>query len=132
MLLRQSQPGDADMGVAESEFRLVLARPAVPPWVDLPLAHAGLARIAAARGDSRSALDHSQLALASLAQLRELYDLRVREQLWLVHSAVLLQGGDAVGARQWAEKALAASRLHDDPASPAIAAAEVAMRMASR
>jgi len=126
-LLDHSMPSDADFTTAESEFRAVLERIADRPLLESALAHAGLARIVAARGDAEGARKQSDLALAALERVQGLYDLRVQSRLWLVHSAVLLQGGDMPGAHQWAEKALAANRRYDDPSSPSITEAETAV-----
>jgi hypothetical protein len=126
-LLDHSTPGDADFATAESEFREVLEKTADRPLLESALAHAGLARIVAARGDAEGARKQSDLALATLERVQGLYDLRVQSQLWLVHSAVLLKGGDMLRAHQWADKALAANRRYDDPSSPAIAEAEAAV-----
>lgn len=128
VLLDHAKPGDADFATAESEFRAVLAKSADRPLLESALAHAGLARIVAARGDAEGARKQSDLALARLQRVQGLYDLRVQSQLWLVHSAVLLKNGDIPGAHQWADKALTANRRYDDPSSPAIAEAEAAVR----
>ena len=127
-LLDHSKAGDVDFMAAESEFRAVLEKIAGRPLLESALAHAGLARIVAARGDEKGAREESDLALAALERVQGLYDLRVQSQLWLVHSAVLLENGDQPGAHRWADKALAANRRYDDPSSPAIAAAEAAIR----
>ena len=127
-LLDHSKPGEADFIAAESEFRAVLAQAADRPLLEPALAHAGLARIMATRGEAAGALKESDLGLAALARMQGLYDLRVQPRLWLVHSAVLMKSGDTAGARTWADKALAASRRYDDPSSPAIAEAEAAVR----
>jgi eukaryotic-like serine/threonine-protein kinase len=129
-LLDHSDPGDADFALAESEFRAVLEKAAGRPLLEPALAHAGLARIASARGDATRALNESRSALVALDRAQGQYDLRVRPQLWLAHSAVLLESGDTVGAREWAEKALLASRRYDDPSSASIAASETAIRAA--
>src|SRR5260370_26603920 len=93
------KPGDTDFTAAEAEFRAVLEKATDRPWIETALAHTGLARIAAARGDTTGALNESRLALVALERVKD-YDVRVQPQLWLVHSAVLLKSGDAAGARQ--------------------------------
>lgn len=130
-LLDHSNPGDAEFTVAEFEFQGVLEEAAGRPLLEPALAHAGLARIAAARGDVANALNESHSALASLDRTQGLYDLRVQPRIWLTHSAVLLESGDTAGAREWAEKALQASHRYDDPSSAAIAASETAIRAAT-
>jgi eukaryotic-like serine/threonine-protein kinase len=127
-LLDHSTPGDADFTAAESEFRAALENTADRPLLEAALAHAGLARIVAARGDAAGAREESGLALAALERVQGLYDLRVQSRIWLVHSAVLLKNGDMPGAQQWADKALTATQRYDDASSPAIAAAEAAVR----
>ena len=57
-------------------------------------------------------------------------DVRMGPMIWLVHSEVLLQSGDASAAREWAEKALAARGTYDDPSSPSIAQARAAVERA--
>jgi serine/threonine-protein kinase len=130
-LVDHSKPGDADFATAETEFAAVLKQISKRPSLESALAHGGLARIKAARDDVEGAREQSALALAALEKVQGLYDLRVQSELWLVHSAVLLKGGDIPGARKWADKALAASRSYDDPVSPAIAHAEGAVRLAT-
>jgi serine/threonine-protein kinase len=130
-LLDHSQAGDPDFTAAELEFNAVLKRAADRPLVEPALAHSGLARIAAARGDDALALRESGQALAALDRVKGLYDVRVQPRLWLVHSALLVRSGDRTGARQWADKALEASLKFDDPMSSAIAAARDSVRLAS-
>jgi tetratricopeptide (TPR) repeat protein len=130
-LLAHSMPGEVDFANAVTTLRDVVARAADRPSTELALAHSGLAHAALVTGDTATALLESDLALATLARVQALYDLRVQPQLWLVHSAVLQKNGDAAGARQWAEKALEASRRYDDPSSVAIVEAQGAVRLAT-
>jgi serine/threonine-protein kinase len=130
-LVDHSKSGDEDFKTAESEFHTVLAEAAERPLVEPALAHSGLARIAAARGDTVLALSESGQALAALARVQGLYDMRVQPQVWLVHSEVLRQSGDMIGAREWAQKALEASLNEDDPSSAAIINARRSIRLAS-
>jgi ATP/maltotriose-dependent transcriptional regulator MalT len=95
------------------------------------LAYAGLARVALARGEPAAALAASRQSLARLAQVQGLYDVRYRAQLWTIHSDALLANGDAAGAREWAAKARAASLEYEYAGSPAITAAETALRRAN-
>jgi hypothetical protein len=97
---------------------------------EVALAHSDLSRIAAARGDTALALRESIAGLAALARIQGIYDVRMQPRLWLVHSAHLLESGNAAGAREWAAKALQASLSYDTSASPAIAAARSALRLA--
>ena len=129
-LLDHSREGDPDLSAAEIEFNAVLKGAADRPLVEAALAHSGLARIAAARGNGPLALRESGQALTALDSVKRLYDVRVQPQVWLVHSALLLHSGDRTGARQWAAKSLEASLRYDDPTSPAIAAARSSVRLA--
>ncbi|MDB6082742.1 MAG: hypothetical protein JWN43_623 [Gammaproteobacteria bacterium] len=129
-LLDHSKPGDPDFAAAEFEFDEVLKRAADRPLVESALAHSGLARIAAARGDEALSLRESGQALTALEGVKGLYDVRMQPRLWLVHSALLLGSGQGSAARLWADKALNASLRYDDPMSSAIAAARVAVRLA--
>jgi len=129
-LLDHSHPGDPDFTAAELEFNAVLQRAAGRPLVEPALAHSGLARIAAARGDDALALRESGQALTALDRVKGLYDVRVQPQLWLVYSALLLESGEPTDARQWADRALEASLRYDDPMSSAIAAARTSVQLA--
>jgi tRNA A-37 threonylcarbamoyl transferase component Bud32/tetratricopeptide (TPR) repeat protein len=128
-LIDHAQAGDS--GFAESEFQTVIKAAAGRPLLESALAHAGLARIASARGETALALTQSELALSTLERVEGLYDVRVGPQLWLVRSDALLRSGDAAGASQWAKKALEATRRYDDPTSATIAQAEAAVRLAA-
>ncbi|MFI4969782.1 MAG: hypothetical protein ACHP7D_06220 [Lysobacterales bacterium] len=128
-LLDHASPGEPDFSDAAEALSAVVALAADRPSVDLALAHAGLARVASATGDSEKALNESDLALTTLARVQSLYDVRLQPKIWLVHSGILLKRGDRAASLQWGHKALAASR-YDDPASPAIAEAEGAVRSA--
>jgi serine/threonine-protein kinase len=130
-MLDHSRAGDPDFTAAELEFKAVLENAADRPLVEPALAHSGLSRIAAARGDEVLALRESGQALTALGRVQGLYDMRVQPRLWLVQSALLLESGDSAGARQWADKALEASLRYDNPASAAIAAARNSVRLAS-
>jgi eukaryotic-like serine/threonine-protein kinase len=130
-LLDHSHAGDPDFMAAELEFKTVLKDAADRPLIELALAHSGLSRIAHTRGDDALALRESGQALTAMDRVKGLYDVRVQPRLWLVHSALLLKGGESVDARQWADKALEASLEYDDPMSSAIAAARDSVRLAS-
>jgi hypothetical protein len=129
-LLDHSQSRDPDFAAADAELHAVLEKAADRPLAEVALAHSDLSRIAAARGDAPLALRESTEALAALARVQGIYDLRVQPRLWLVHSARLLKSGDAAGAREWAAKALQASLGYDASASRAIADARDAIRLA--
>ena len=129
-LLDHSKQGDPDFAAAEAELRVVLDTAGDQPLAEVALAHSDLSRIAAARGDTALALRESTTALAALARIQGIYDVRMQPRFWLVHSAHLLESGDAAGAREWAAKALQASLSYDASASPAIADARKAIRLA--
>lgn len=119
-LLDHAAAGGADVRAAKAEFQAVVVNAGHPflPWT--ALAYSGLARIAYAEGDFAAASASSQLALWALAKIPGLYDLRTEPRIWLVHSAILLQAGDAAGALDWAVKARDASVRFDDPGSASI------------
>lgn len=129
-LLDHSQPRDRDFAAADAELHVVLEKAADRPLLEVALAHSDLARIAAARNETLPALRESEEALAALARVQGLYDVRVQPQVWLVHSAQLLRSGDATAAREWAAKALQASIGYNAAASGAIADAQNAVRLA--
>ncbi|MET0808960.1 MAG: hypothetical protein ABWX93_09425, partial [Pseudoxanthomonas sp.] len=129
-LLDHPEAGAADLSRAEFEFRSVLASGG-PPSAEAALAHAGLARVAAIRSGPAAALEQSRKALATLQQVQGLHDARLQPRLWLLHSHLLLRSGDAKGARQWAVKALQASRRYDAPGAPSLAEAETAVRVST-
>ncbi|MEP6885252.1 MAG: protein kinase [Gammaproteobacteria bacterium] len=129
-LLDHSQPRDPDFAAADAELHVVLEKAGDRPLLEVALAHSDLSRIAAARRDTLLALRESNEALAALARVQGIYDVRVQPQLWLVHSAQLLRSGDAAAAGEWAAKALQASIAYDAPASRAIADAQSAARLA--
>jgi hypothetical protein len=111
-------------------LRVVLDRAADQPVAEISLAHADLSRISAARGDTVLALRESTAALAALARIQGIYDVRMQPRLWLVHSVALLKSSNAAAAREWAVKALQASLVYDSSESPAIADARNAIRLA--
>jgi serine/threonine-protein kinase len=122
--------GDHD-GATE-QFREVLAHTQGRPLVHFALAYGGLARLALARQDRVAALAASREAVTRFDHATGgIIDMRAGPYLWLIHSAVLAASDDRAGAREWAQKALDASRRYDDPSSPAIAEAEAAVRAAA-
>ena len=123
--------GDRD-GAAE-QFREVLAQAHGRPLVHIALAYGGLARLALAGHDGAAALTASREAVSRFDRASNgIIDMRTGPYLWLIHSAALGSTGDAKGAREWAQKALDASRRYDDPSSAAIAEAEAALRAAGQ
>lgn len=105
---------------AEAAFRQVIAGVARPAWVQVPLAQAGLARMALRRGDLPAALGFSQAALQGWDARSGRHDVRMQADLWRVRAAVLVANGDARGAQALRDQALAAARRTDAPDSPTI------------
>jgi hypothetical protein len=121
--LLEHPSGASDLQESERLFRHAMTlqgglEAAVPT-----LAHIGLARFALLRHETPQALDESAQALKALSRIRELYDVRLQAQVWLVRSQALLQAGDRAGALHWAQQALDARLKHDDPRSSSIVAA---------
>jgi tetratricopeptide (TPR) repeat protein len=121
-----------DLPGAEAQFREVLAQAHGRPLVHIALAYGGLARLALAARDPQAALAASREAVTRFDHATGgIIDVRGGPYLWLIHAAALRQSGDAKGARDWAQKALEASRRYDDPSSATIKAAEAAVRATS-
>ena len=101
--------GDRD-GAAE-QFREVLAQAHGRPLVHIALVYGGLARLALAGHDGAAALTASREAVSRFDHASNgIIDMRTGPYLWLIHSVALGSTGDAKGAREWAQKALDASR----------------------
>ena len=94
------------------------------------LAEGGLARIALARTDLAGAQAASARATDAFERVIGRRDVRSGPYLWLIRSDVLLRAGDRSGAREWARRALDASRRYDDPAAASISQAEAALHAA--
>ena len=120
-----------DVVGAEAQFRLVLAAEHGRRLASFALAHGGLARVALQRGDTSGALAESLAAVDGFAQVTGRRDVRTGPTLWLSRSAALLRAGDAPGAREWAQRALDASRRYDDPSAASIRQAEAALGAAT-
>ncbi len=129
--LDHSVPGDADFSAAQDELRAIVRDAGDRPLPEKALALSGLARIALARGESAPAQLLSERALASLASVQKLHDVRLEPALWLVHSAALAATGDHAQALAFARRAEAASRRYDAPTAPSIVQAQAAVRQAS-
>jgi hypothetical protein len=115
-LLDHARPNSADLADAQGEFDAVIAKPTKrlhDPDVF------GLARLAAIRGDSTTALRESQQALALLGKLQLI--------VWLAHRQVLLRCGNATEVAEWAAKVYDASTHTDDAADHAVAATKAAL-----
>jgi eukaryotic-like serine/threonine-protein kinase len=129
--LDHSAPGDADFAAAQTEFRAIVRDIGKRPLPERALALSGLARIALAHGEAKPARALSEQALASLAAVPKLHDVRIEPALWLVHSATLLANGDPPGALAMAQRAEAASRRYDMPGARSVVQAQAAVRQAS-
>lgn len=96
--------------------------------VPVAFAHTDLAQLAIARRDAPGALKESGAAVEVLERVEGLYDVRSGPHVWRVHAAALALSGDAKRSREWADRALAASRRYDDPSSPSVTLASTAGR----
>jgi eukaryotic-like serine/threonine-protein kinase len=104
---------------AEAELRGVITRAAEPDHA-VALAHAGLARLALARGEPDAALLALQDATGILARLSDAPDVRAPPYFWMIQARALLAAGDSAAARDLATRALDAYRRYNHPASPEI------------
>jgi len=120
----------AGIDAAEHEFREILAQQHGRHLVTAALAEGGLARIALARTDLAGAQAASTRATDAFERVIGRRDVRSGPYLWLIRSDVLLRAGDRSGAREWARRALDASRRYDDPAAASISQAEAALHAA--
>jgi serine/threonine-protein kinase len=113
---------------AEVEFREVLARAQDRTLEAIALAHAGMARLALAQGNARQAIDASRHAMEIFDRVTGVRDVRSQPYLWLVRAQALRASGDETGAREWAQRALDASRHYDDPSAASIREAEAVVQ----
>lgn len=121
-----------DAAGAEEQFRTILAQQrADRPYATFALAHGGMARLALAAHDVPAALEASASAVDAFAHVSGRYDVRSGPYLWLIRAEALQLSGDAPAAREWAQRALDASRRYDDPAAPSIAQAQAQLRAAT-
>jgi tetratricopeptide (TPR) repeat protein len=122
--------GDAD--AATTELRTILQLAGDAKLGALAMAHADLARIALARGDSAAADTESAAAMHMLDAATPGYDVRNRPDVWMARAEVLLARGHKPQAADLATRALAAARDYDAPASPRIARAIALMGRIAR
>lgn len=106
-----------DLDGAQQHYQRLIDVAANKHWAHVTLAHAGLARVALARGDAAAALRHSADALAGWQGLSGFRDVRMQQHLWRVRAAALLADGQAAEGRALREQALAAARRTDAPDS---------------
>jgi serine/threonine-protein kinase len=116
-----------DAAGAEKQFREVVARDGGRRLSHLALAHGGLAGVALARGDLATASAASETAVHLFETVQGFRDVRMGPYLWLIHAEVLRRGGQVAAARDWAARALDASRRYDDPGAPSIRTAQAAL-----
>lgn len=105
-----------DLDAAGREFAAVVAG-GQRGGVALAQARSGQALLALRRGDAPGALSLSTAALADLDAVTPVYDLRIRHQLWRDHASILDAAGQHAQAREFRNKAAAASRKSDPPGS---------------
>ena len=117
-----------DAAGAEEQFRAVLDRAQGRTLEPIALAQGGMARLAIARGDAKAALEASSQAIETFEHVTGIRDIRSAPYLWLIHSEALRLSGDIAGARDWAGRALQASRKYDAPSAPSIAEAQAAVQ----
>jgi len=94
------------------------------------LAHGDMAKLYLERADLARAVNESRDAVEIFAHVTGRRDVRTGPYLWLVHSEILRRSGDLPAARDWAQRALDASRKYDAPSAPSIRQAEAALRAA--
>jgi serine/threonine-protein kinase len=120
-----------EVAAAEAQFKEVVLQAHVRPLSHAALAHGGLARVALARADNTGALAESEQAIRMYEHVTGFRDVRMGPYLWLIHSEVLRKVGERQGARDWAQRALDASRRYDDPTAASIAEAQSALQLAA-
>ncbi|HEX6362218.1 MAG TPA: hypothetical protein VFZ93_04640, partial [Albitalea sp.] len=87
---------------------------------------------AAARGRLDEAWQGAEQARADAERMTAGHDVRVHAAVWRTLAQLALQRGDAVGAAQWADRALAASERHDGPDAPSVRSARELLAAARR
>jgi serine/threonine-protein kinase len=116
-----------EVPAAAAQFREVITQAHGVPLSHAALAYGGLARAALATGDTPAALQASATAVQVFEQVTGFRDVRMGPYLWLIRSEALRASGDRVHAREWAQRALEASRRYDDPAAASISEAQAAL-----
>jgi serine/threonine-protein kinase len=120
-----------DQSGAEEQFSEVIAQAHGRKLTPIVLAHGGLARIALTRGDVTAAVAESNAAIDMFEHVDGFRNVRTGPYLWLIRAEALRRSGDNTGAREWAQRALAASRDYDDPSAASIREAEASLRAAA-
>ena len=125
--LRHGQLADA-----ERDFTDILARMEDPRSFVVVLAEAGLAEVAAHRGDAGAASLHSLKAENTWKGVRGYRDVRMGSYVARVRAQALLLVGDIAGARERAAEALKDDMSFDDPQSAELHAAAALARAADQ
>jgi tetratricopeptide (TPR) repeat protein len=118
-----------DLAGATAQFREVVQQAHDRSFAHVALAYGGMARVALAEGDNSGALSASAEAVGRFDAVTGFRDVRMGPYLWLIHSETLRKTGDVRRAREWAQRALEASRRYDHPSAASIAEAEAAVRL---
>ncbi len=113
-----------ELAAAREQLQMVLAQAHGRTVVPVVLAQADSARLALAQGDVPGALRASDQALTDWEHVTGLRDLRVAPMLWLIRAEGLRAAHETREARQWAAKALDASRRYDAPGAASIREAQ--------
>ncbi len=113
-----------DVDAARAEFDEVLRQADGRKLSHVALTYADLARVALHHGDRKAAASASTRAIEMWGEISGFRDVRMGPQIWLVHSEVLRESGQATAAHEWARKALVARRAYDDPTSASIVEAQ--------
>jgi serine/threonine-protein kinase len=85
-----------------------------------------------ARGDVAAASAESNTAIDMFEHVDGFRNVRTGPYLWLIRAEALRRSGDNDGAREWAQRALDASRRYDDPTAASIRDAEMALRASAQ
>ena len=120
--------GQGDSAGAAEQFDEVIAQAHGRKLSPIALAHGGAARLALARGDIAAALAESSIAIEMFEHVDGFRNVRTGPYLWLIRAEALRRSGDSNGARDWAQRALDASRRYDDPSAASIRDAQAALQ----
>ncbi|MBS0583878.1 MAG: protein kinase [Proteobacteria bacterium] len=106
-----------DLDGAKTQFQETIAQARERRLAPVALAHAGMARLALARKDAVAATEASAKAVEMFEHVEGFRDMRVQPYLWQIRAEAALASGDAGGAREWAQKAVAAYQRCVSPES---------------
>jgi len=121
-----------DLAGAEEQFNEVVAQAHGRRLTPIVLTHGGLARLALARGDLATAAAESNAAIDMFEHVDGFRNVRTGPYLWLIRAEALRRSGDNGRAREWAQRALDASRHYDDPSAASIRNAQAAVQATGR